>query len=48
MLERGFVMIPLAEIAPDLVLGDGLTAAQSARRVDSAGVGLFKDRSWAE
>ena len=48
MLERGFVMIPLAEIAPDLLLTDGLMAAQSARRVDSAGVRLFKDRSWAE
>jgi 2-amino-4-hydroxy-6-hydroxymethyldihydropteridine diphosphokinase len=48
MLERGFVMIPLAEIVPDLLVGDGLTAAQWALRVDGAGVELFKDRFWAE
>lgn len=31
MLERQFVLRPLAEIAPDLVLPDGRTAAQAAQ-----------------
>ncbi len=29
--ERGFVLVPLAEIAPNLVLPDGRTAAEAAR-----------------
>ncbi|NJP39341.1 2-amino-4-hydroxy-6-hydroxymethyldihydropteridine diphosphokinase [Alkalicoccus luteus] len=31
MLERGFVMLPLAEVAPELQLEDGRTAAEAAR-----------------
>lgn len=31
MLERAFVLIPLAEIAPDLILPDGRRAAAAAR-----------------
>ncbi|MGI9861061.1 2-amino-4-hydroxy-6-hydroxymethyldihydropteridine diphosphokinase [Moorella naiadis] len=31
MLERAFVLIPLAEIAPDLILPDGRRAAVAAR-----------------
>ncbi|OIQ59236.1 2-amino-4-hydroxy-6-hydroxymethyldihydropteridine pyrophosphokinase [Moorella thermoacetica] len=31
MLERAFVVIPLAEIAPDLLLPDGRRAAEAAR-----------------
>jgi len=30
MLERSFVLVPLAEIAPDLRLGDGRTASEYA------------------
>jgi len=30
MLARAFVLVPLAEIAPELVLADGRTAAQAA------------------
>lgn len=33
MLEREFVMKPLAEIAPDLILPDGRTASEAAREV---------------
>ncbi len=34
MLERQFVLVPLAEIAPDLVLPEGRTAAQVANEQD--------------
>ncbi len=34
MMQRQFVLVPLAEIAPDLVLPDGHTAAQAARPAD--------------
>ncbi len=37
MTERAFVMVPLAEIAPGLVVG-GLTAAEWAAGMDSTGV----------
>lgn len=37
MLERAFVMVPLAEIAPDLLLS-GSTAAEHAAALDSAGI----------
>ena len=48
MLERAFVMIPLAEIASDLALAGGMTAREWAERVGSDGVELYRDRSWAE
>jgi len=39
LAERAFVLVPLAEIAPDLVIpGLGLTVRELARRVDGAGV----------
>lgn len=38
MLERAFVLVPLAEIAPDLVLPSGQTVAAVARHLDAAGV----------
>ncbi len=34
ILHRQFVLVPLAEIAPDLVLPDGRTAAEAARPAD--------------
>jgi 2-amino-4-hydroxy-6-hydroxymethyldihydropteridine diphosphokinase len=40
MLERAFVLIPLAEIAPELVIG-GRTAAEWADGADPAGVRLL-------
>lgn len=38
MLERAFVMIPLAEIAPDVVLKNGLTAREASARIDCSGI----------
>lgn len=42
LFGRGFVLLPLAEIAPDLVL-DGVAVAQALESVDTAGV-----KPWAE
>lgn len=38
MLERAFVMAPLAEIAPDLVVGDGMRAAEIAAGLGGEGI----------
>lgn len=46
MLDRAFVLIPLAEIAPDLVVS-GKTIAERAAAIDSSGiVRLDGDREW--
>ncbi|MFH1498041.1 MAG: 2-amino-4-hydroxy-6-hydroxymethyldihydropteridine diphosphokinase [Verrucomicrobiota bacterium] len=45
--ERAFVMIPLAAIAPDLVLADGRTAATIAASLDATGVHLRPDLALA-
>jgi 2-amino-4-hydroxy-6-hydroxymethyldihydropteridine diphosphokinase len=37
MLERAFVLVPLAEIAPDLVVG-GSTVAERLAAMDTAGI----------
>jgi 2-amino-4-hydroxy-6-hydroxymethyldihydropteridine diphosphokinase len=42
LFSRGFVLLPLAEVAPDLVI-DGVPVAQALKAVDAAGV-----RPWAE
>lgn len=39
MMERAFVLAPLAEIAPDLVLPDGRTASEAARAVSEGPCG---------
>jgi len=36
MTERAFVLVPLTEIAPDLILPNGLSVADLARRVPDA------------
>jgi 2-amino-4-hydroxy-6-hydroxymethyldihydropteridine diphosphokinase len=36
-LERAFVLVPLAEIAPDWVI-DGMTVATALGRLDTGGV----------
>ena len=38
MIGRAFVLVPLAEIAPDVEVGPGLTARAAAARVDREGV----------
>jgi 2-amino-4-hydroxy-6-hydroxymethyldihydropteridine diphosphokinase len=35
--ERAFVLVPLAEIAPDLVIG-GETVAQALAKLDATGI----------
>jgi 2-amino-4-hydroxy-6-hydroxymethyldihydropteridine diphosphokinase len=42
LFGRAFVLLPLAEVAPDLVL-DGVAVAEAARAVDSAEVKLWED-----
>lgn len=37
ILERAFVLVPLAEIAPDVAIG-GVSAADALRRIDRAGI----------
>ena len=44
MLERGFVLIPLAEIAPDKIL-QGASVREHATRVGAAG--LHRELPWA-
>ena len=39
--ERSFVMLPLAEIAPDYALGSYGTAAGLAERLGGSGIDLF-------
>ena len=38
MMERAFVLVPLAEIAPDLVLPGGITAREAAEKIDRTGI----------
>ncbi len=46
MLDRAFVLIPLAEIAPDLVVS-GKTIAERAAAIDASGiVRLDSGRQW--
>ncbi len=46
--DRAFVLAPLAEIAPDVGVGDGLTASNALSRLSDQGVSVFQDGSWAE
>lgn len=47
MLERAFVMVPLAEIAPDIEVAKGLSARDAALRIDQTGVERTRDASWS-
>ena len=48
IIERSFVLIPLREVAPDLVLQNGLTPEQMVRMnfADGQGVKCWKTVSW--
>lgn len=46
ILDRAFVLVPLAEIAPDIEVAEGLSAKDAAERVDRSGVRLISDSSW--
>lgn len=48
MIERAFVLVPLAEIAPELEVAEGLSARQAADRVDRSGVELAGNGSWSD
>ena len=48
IVERAFVLVPLAEIAPDVVLQRGLTAQQAARAIDRTGVERIEQASWSD
>ncbi|MEO0637207.1 MAG: 2-amino-4-hydroxy-6-hydroxymethyldihydropteridine diphosphokinase [Pseudomonadota bacterium] len=43
--ERGFVLVPLVDIAPDLEL-DGATVAELAARADCAGISMAEPTGW--
>jgi len=43
MIGRAFVLVPLAEIAPDVEVEPGLTARDAAARVDREGVRRIDD-----
>lgn len=45
MLERAFVLVPLAEIAPDLVIA-GRRVADHAAGLDRAGIGVEATGNW--
>jgi 2-amino-4-hydroxy-6-hydroxymethyldihydropteridine diphosphokinase len=45
LLQRSFVLAPLAEIAPQLVLPAGITAAAAARRIGREGLHVALDES---
>ena len=47
MLERAFVLIPLAEIAPDVEIAEGVTAREAAERIGQAGIERIRDASWS-
>lgn len=48
ILERAFVLVPLAEIAPDVEVAEGVNARQAADRIDRSGVELAGDASWSD
>ena len=48
MMERSFVLVPLAEIAPELTLEGSLSARDAARRMPSGGIELIEGRDWIE
>jgi 2-amino-4-hydroxy-6-hydroxymethyldihydropteridine diphosphokinase len=48
MEDRAFVMVPLAEIAPDLPLRAGVTASAVAAKLDQGGISLAAEPGWAK
>lgn len=48
MMERAFVLVPLADVAPGLVLPNGITAEDAANAIDHDGIELVMGESWSE
>lgn len=46
MMERAFVLVPLAEIAPDLDLPGGVTAAGESAQLGCDGIEIMEGVSW--
>lgn len=46
IMERAFVIIPLAEIAPDVEVQPGITAQEAAAYIGSNGVELIEGVDW--
>jgi len=48
MMERAFVLIPLAEIAPDLDLPGDIKAFDAAGKINCDGIEIFEQGAWFE
>lgn len=48
LMDRAFVLIPLAEIEPDLIMPDSTKAKDAAKLVGSQGISLFKSEFWRQ
>ena len=48
MMERVFVLIPLAEIAPDVILPGGITSLEAANQVERAGIERINGDFWSD
>lgn len=48
MLDRAFVLVPLAEIAPDIEIALGIKACNALLSVDSSEVELFRSSPWSD
>jgi 2-amino-4-hydroxy-6-hydroxymethyldihydropteridine diphosphokinase len=46
MVERAFVLVPLAEIAPDIEIAPGSTARDAVARVGGQGIVKLEESSW--
>jgi len=46
LMLRPFVLVPLAEIAPDLILPSGVSAAEAAGAMGSEGLWVVEGRKW--
>ncbi len=46
MMKRAFVLVPLAEIAPDVILPGGIKALDASSRLEKKGVEFFRDSRW--
>ena len=48
MMDRAFVLAPLAEIAPETELEGGVSARDAAGRIDSDGIELIEGPTWSK
>lgn len=47
MIERAFVLVPLAEMSPDVEVAPGVTALVALANLDAGDVQQYDDRSWS-